>query len=905
MMPPDPPHQLPSPRLRELERYKVLDTPPEEALERILDLAQRIFKVPTVLLGFVAADRQWFKARRGLTPCEIELNASFCVHAIEDRGVTVVPDATQDDRFYNSPLVVGPPAFRFYAGAPLISPNGHVLGTLCLLDTQPHQDFSPEARETLQDLASIVMDELELRLAELQRRRSTHRIETVLANITDAFYLLGHDWHFSFLNRQAETLLRRRKEELLGRNVWAEFPEAKDSPIYQHYVHALETGESVVFETYYPPLAAWFEVHAHPSEEGLSVYFQDITARKEAQRREDVRAEFRHCLLTFTQSTLQHGLQEGFYQELLEIAVRTIPGAQAGSVLIRRDDGHHFVAAVGFDLAALSSCTFQPDDFLFDLYSSEPQMVFSWQVEKLDPSRREVMETHGLSKDIAVSLCIPILNRSEPYLSLYLDNFDTSDAFDEDAVSMARELTQQVAALMQRYDLEASLIQKQMALEQLAHYDAVTGLPNRVLFDDRMEQAAAQSRRSGRPLAVMFLDLDNFKQVNDTYGHAFGDALLARVAKRLGNSMRECDTLARWGGDEFAVMIPEFEAATELESMAKRLLAVMRHPFALEGKEITASVTIGIDVSTTGLAVAGDLVKNADMALYRAKAVRSGYAFFTVQMQEQLRTKVEFGEDLRAALNADLLMLHYQPRIELQTGRIASFEALARWQHPSRGWVAPSVFIPLAEEMGLIRDLGACVLDKACAQAKAWELQGIGRRVAVNLSNEQLKHPEIVEDIESTLRAHELPPELLELEITESTAMTDVADSIRKLQRFKDMGIHLAIDDFGTAYSSLAYLDRLPVHSLKIDRSFVHRLVDEDLAEGCKSSIVQTILALGKNLGLCVVAEGVETETQFTVLKNLGCDEAQGYLFAAPMPADEAEAAMLHDLPTLRGTVKT
>ena len=891
-MPPTPPSPL-SPRLRELQRYEILDTPAEEALERVVDLAQRIFKVPIVLLGFLAADRQWFKARRGFKPCEIELSSSFCVHMIEDWDVTVVPDATQDDRFYDSPLVSGPSAFRFYAGAPLISSSGHVLGTLCLFDTQPRDNFTPEAQENLRDLASVVMDELELRLAELQRRHSTHRIETIFENITDAFYLLDHDWCFSFLNRQAETLLQRNKEDLLGNNVWAEFPEAKDSPVYQHYTYALATGESVVFEIHYLPLAAWFEVHAYPSEEGLSVYFQDITERKKVQYREEIQAEFRRSLLTFTQSTLQHGLQECFYQELLEIAVRTIPGAQAGSLLIRQEDGHHFVAAVGFDLAALSSCTFQPNDFLFDLYSPEPQKVFSWQVEELDTSRREVMETHGLSNDIAVSLCVPILSRSEPYLSLYLDNFDTPAAFDDDAVSMARELTQHVAALMQRYDLEASLIQKQSELEHLAHYDAVTGLPNRVLFNDRLEQAAAQSRRTGRPLAVMFLDLDDFKQVNDTYGHAFGDVLLARIAKRLGSNMREGDTLARWGGDEFVVMIPEFEAASELESIAKRLLAVMRRPFTLEDREITANVTIGIDASATGLAVAEDLVKNADMALYRAKAVRGGYEFFTVQMQEQLRIKVELGEDLRAALTSDLLTLYYQPRIDLQTGRIASLEALARWQHPSRGWVAPSVFIPLAEEIGLIGDLGARILDKACAQAKAWELQGIGRRVAVNLSNEQLKHPDIVGDVEFTLRAHELPPELLELEITESTAMTDVADSIRKLQCFRDMGIQLAIDDFGTAYSSLAYLDRLPVHSLKIDRSFVSRLVNEDFGKGQESSIVQTILALGKSLGLCVVAEGVETEAQCAVLKRLGCDEAQGYLFAAPMPADVFETALL------------
>ena len=905
-------------RLQELHRYQILDTKPEPAFERIVELAQQIFRVPTVLVSLVAEERQWFKARRGLEACETDLASSFCVYAIEHEQVMVVLDATKDKRFRDTPLVTGDPFVRFYAGAPLITPAGHSLGTLCLLDSAPHTEFTLEAQKTLTDLASLVVDELELRLShyEIERQVDSLRLrDQALAAVSVGFSIADArqaDYPLIDCNPAFEQLTGYTREEVLGRNCRFLIGPETDPDTRQVIRAALRDERScrVVVKNYRKDQSSfWNEFTLSPirNSSGEPSHFigiqVDISERvyaemrlanqlnehEVAERKAQQQAEFRRSLLEFTQTALLDDLGDDFHQALLESAVRTIPGAQAGSLLIKRGDKHHFAAAVGFDLEQLNSCTFSTEDSSFDLNSPEPQLVYGWQVEALDASRRSVMENYGLANDIAVTLCIPILINDEPYLSLYLDNFEDSNAFDTEAIEMARVLAQQVAALMQRKDLEFALRQKQVALEQLAHYDAVTGLPNRRLFDDRLLQAAAQSRRSGKSLAVMVLDLDNFKQINDTYGHSFGDRLLGRVATRLSRCMREGDTLARWGGDEFVVLVPELADIDNVKALAERLLQAMKDPFIFEGREIHESTTLGIALSDNTGVNPADLVKNADLALYRAKTTRGSYQVFTDAMREQLNIQIELGAELRAALKTDALTLHYQPRVNLTTGHITSFEALARWSHPTRGWVPPDVFIPLAEELGLIRELGAQVLGKACAQAKVWESSGVARRVAVNLSTNQLQHPNIVEEIQRALYKHDLQPELLELEITESTAMIDVERNIEKLQRLRDLGIHLAIDDFGTAYSSLAYLDKLPVHSLKIDRSFIKNMLSHNSSRLNSSTIVQTILTLGKSLDLRVVAEGVETNEQCALLHSLGCDEVQGYLFAAPMEAANVE----------------
>ena len=884
-------------RWQELKRYRILHTEPEAAFERIVGLARGLFDVPVVLINFVTGNQGWAKASCGAEIFSPDLEPSFCLYVVDKGDVLVVPDARRDPRFCRKAAVITEPFVRFYAGAPLRSSQGINLGTLCLMDTVARTDFGDAAQKMLVDLAALVVDELELRLLAHESQTQSARLMNIFESITDAFYTLDPLWRFTYLNTEAERLFGLPNSDLLGRDLWEVFPKLKDSPVYPKHLQAAQTGEAAHFEVFYPPFEGWLEVRIYPSEEGVSVYFQDISERKRAAHRAAQQTEFRRSLLAFTQTSLQRGLSECFYQKLLENAVKTVPGAQAGSLLLRKEDRHHFVAAVGFELAALQRCTFSEDDFLFDLTSPEPQLVYAWQLETLDPERAQVMADHGLCNDIAVSLCVPIIIGGRSVLSLYLDNFDDKNAFDEDAVEMTRVLAQQAATLTQRLDLEATLKEQSGALERLAHFDPITGLPNRRGLNDRLEQAAAQARRHARPLSVMFLDLDNFKQVNDSYGHSFGDLLLSAVATRLSRGVREGDTVARWGGDEFVVVLPDLGDTSELTALGERLLASLREPFLLGGCLIRTDASIGVDVSLGGRASATDLIKNADLALYRAKENRGSLQFFTDRMRETLRTRAELGEDLRTALEQNALTLHYQPRIDLGSGEITSLEALARWSHPSRGWIPPGVFVPLAEESGLIRQLGAQVLDQACAQARSWQVAGFARRIAVNLSVEQLRHPMVVEEVRRALRKHALEPNLLELEITESTAMTDVEESTRKLQQLRDMGVHLAIDDFGTAYSSLAYLNRLPVHSLKIDRSFVQNMGVADRSERGSHKIVQAILALGKSLGLCVVAEGVETEAQHLALLAFGCDEAQGYLFAKPLPVAETYSLLSGETP--------
>ena len=883
-------HLLNTDRLAALERYQTTSAEREPALERIVELAKRTFKVPIVLVSFLGRECQWVKAAQGFSEKTVDLKRSFCVQTIRTKGVNVVLDVSEDDVRNHADRFDPNERIRFYAGAPLTTTDGHNIGTLCLIDTAPHHKFSCEAEATLLDLAAVTMRELELKLTVEKLRAQTEQTTKILRSIAEAAYFLDKEWRFAYLNGHAETLLQRHATTLVGKEVWKEFPETEGSVLYQKYFCAQATQTQQIFEYYYPPLEAWFEVHAYPSEDGLWVYFQEINARKEAERKAASQAAFRRSLLAFTQASLQQKLDASCYQRLVEIAVATIPGAQAGSLLVRRGDKHVFTAAVGFNLAALQTTTidfgvekhFSPDSF-------EPQLVKQWGTHGFDSQTQSVMLQEGRINDIKVSLCVPIAIDAQHVLTLFLDNFDSPDAFDDEAVEMTRMLAQQAASLTRRIELDEALTQERSELTQLAHYDQLTGLPNRTLLDERLRRVLTDRDVGGSLLAVLFLDLDNFKEINDSYGHSFGDVLLTKVAARLKDCLRKEDALARWGGDEFVVMLPNLLHVDEAVEIAERVRKAVRRPISMFGHTLHTTVSIGMTFRTTPEQVADDLLRQADTALYEAKKGKDRSCLFDLEMTKRLRHKIELSSDFRAAVRDGEILLHYQPRIRLADGQITSVEALARWHHPQKGWIPPAVFIPLAEEIGLIKQLGRCILDMACEQAKSWQAQGITCRVAVNLSVEQLKHADIVEEVTNVLLTHQLEPDLLELEITESAAMADVQDSVKKLQRLRDLGIYLSVDDFGTAYSSLAYLQRLPLQSLKIDKSFVS---DISIGEGDKTSdvrVVVAIIALAKSLGLNIVAEGVETAVQRDILEQLGCTEAQGYLFAKPLAAPDVK----------------
>ncbi len=430
-------------------------------------------------------------------------------------------------------------------------------------------------------------------------------------------------------------------------------------------------------------------------------------------------------------------------------------------------------------------------------------------------------------------------------------------------------------------------------LHHAATHDALTGLPNRVLFADRLECAAqrVQRHRTYR-FAVLFLDLDNFKIVNDSLGHQAGDRLLIAIAQRLKTIPRRSDSIARLGGDEFAVLAEEIHDADDAIRLACRIHEVFRTPFQIDGHPVFATASIGIALGDAEQGPSSDLLRDADTAMYHAKAMGpSRHAVFDSAMHAHTVDRLKLESDLRAALERDELRVHYQPIVSLATGRIEGFEALVRWEHPTRGPISPSTFIPIAEETGAILPLGRWVLREACRQMRAWQVglpEDSALVMSVNLSARQFAHPEVVEEVDQALSDTGLPPSRLKLEVTESVAMKDAEAAIAVLTRLKGLGIRLSLDDFGTGYSSLSLLHRFPLDTLKIDRSFIHRIDDA----GRNSELVRTIGAMAHNLGMDVVAEGIETAVQRAVLHRLGCQYGQGYYFSRPIDAPATQALL-------------
>ncbi|MDQ6621614.1 MAG: EAL domain-containing protein, partial [Pseudomonadota bacterium] len=420
---------------------------------------------------------------------------------------------------------------------------------------------------------------------------------------------------------------------------------------------------------------------------------------------------------------------------------------------------------------------------------------------------------------------------------------------------------------------------------KLAQHDILTGLPNRSLLNQRLKQILSQSQRDGTHVACLFIDFDHFKRINDTLGHDCGDQLLQSVAQRLTSAVREADTVARLGGDEFVLILPgldpahaTFETMTVLARVREAFLA----PFRLSDQMPTLTCSIGVSMCPLDATDPGTLIKQADTAMYAAKdAGRNAYRFYTADMNARVQLRLQLETDMRRGMMENEFFLVYQPQIDMQTGRACGVEALLRWRDPQRGIIAPSDFIPVAEESGMIQTLGARVLRDSCKQVVQWHRQGIMLRLSVNLSVQQLQHDSWLSIVEDALSTSNLPPQYLDLEITESVIITHPEKAVDTLIKLKQRGVSITVDDFGTGYSSLSYLARLPIHGVKIDQRFVNGLQENQNDE----AITQAIIALSHSLGLRVIAEGVETATQFTFLKNHGCDEAQGFLISKPLEA--------------------
>jgi len=449
-----------------------------------------------------------------------------------------------------------------------------------------------------------------------------------------------------------------------------------------------------------------------------------------------------------------------------------------------------------------------------------------------------------------------------------------------------------IVQMCKRFEIERERTDEELASRQeelafLATHDALTGLPNRTLIVDRVEQMLVRSRRHQAPVAALFVNLNNFKSVNETFGHGAGDELLKAVAARLDGVVRDVDVLGRLGGDQFVVVTEELSLMAGPELIAERLLEALEEPFKLAGGETRLTVTASIGIAIGDRSTAEELLHDADIAMYRAEwDGKNRYVVFESEMQDAIQTRMALEMDLRDAIENDEFFLVYQPTFDLRDMSPTGGEALIRWKHPTRGVVAPNDFIPLLEETGLICQIGKWVLEEACRQGAAWREAGHSIGMAVNVSGRQLDTDELLTDIEDALSESGLAPSALTLEITETTLMRNAEETAHRLIAIKTLGVRIAIDDFGTGYSSLAHLQRFPVDALKIDRSFIARLTDNPEGE----TLIHTLVQLGKALSIETLAEGIEHQRELSFLQDEQCDLGQGFLYARPLDVADTEA---------------
>lgn len=446
--------------------------------------------------------------------------------------------------------------------------------------------------------------------------------------------------------------------------------------------------------------------------------------------------------------------------------------------------------------------------------------------------------------------------------------------------------------------LEQLLKERTAEVNRLAYYDTLTSLPNRTLFKDRLEQAVAVAQRTSELLGILFISLDQLKKVNDTLGHVPGDQLMKQVAQRLRSCVTQGDTVARFGGDEFAVMLTHISGAKDIVEMIGSIRDVLHPPFDLNGHELFATISVGVSLFPHDGRGCQGLLQNAGSALYRAKGSGgNNYRFYTEDMNARASKQFALETSLRHAIDNQEFVLHYQPRLAVDSLKITGVEALVRWQHPQLGLLSPAEFIPLAEDNGLILPIGEWLLRTACLQNREWQEKGLpAMRVGVNVSARQFQQEHLAEIVLQILEETGLAPEYLDLELTESSVMSNAQATIDVLTRLKAMGVTISIDDFGTGFSSLSYLKSLPIDALKIDQSFVRDLTTDPN----DAALVMAIVTLAHNLRLQVIAEGVETMEQLRFLQLLRCDEVQGYLFSKPLPATELEQALAANVGELR-----
>jgi len=846
-------------RLQALRRYDILDTPPDNAFDRIVQLAARLLATPIAIVSLVDADRIWFKSRHGIEASQVTRDAGLCASAILFNQPWIVTDASLDPRALANPLVATEHGFRFYAAAPLITHDGYNLGTLCVIDFNPRL-ISADEIATLQDLAGLVMEAMELRLnsrnavaAQVmihQQERDLIAAYAALQSESQRRFALDAaqigDWDFDFATNigrwsaiHAECFGHAASPPGWNFDAVLEQVHVDDRARVRKSFEEARASMGVIeveFRVLWPDTSVhwlWWKGH----------FFRDALS------------DHLHVAGVVREVTATRCAEEKMHQLALIMEMITTPVMVTGAAGDISWCNRPFEVLSGYRLDEIAGR--RPGSFL--------------QGPETDPATVRKMHDALIQ---AQSFEVEIQNHHRSGRTFW-QHLKVDPVFGDDGTLSSFIAVQ--SDITERKQFESLMWRN-------ANFDLLSGLPNRRLFWDRLENEIRHAARGRKLAGLFYVDLDRFKEVNDLFGHEAGDRLLRTVGQRIQSCVRKSDTVARIGGDEFTVILSELDSTAYAERVARQVIVALSQPFDIDNARVSLSASVGIAVYPGDGVSAPELFKNADLAMYRAKSGgKNQFSYFTRSMQEQSTLRLRTGVDLRLALRRGEMTVLFQPIISLASGRIVKAEALLRWRHPSRGMVEPSEFIPLAEELGLIQEMGEWVFHEAALWAEKFSRHTAQPfQISVNKSPMQFGARPPVTSWPEQLKAMQLPCRSISVEITEGVLLQDSRFVIDTLHEYRRAGIEVALDDFGTGYSSMSYLVKFGIDYLKIDQSFVR-----DMALDVSRTIAETIIVMGHKLGMQIIAEGIETADQQRLLTEAGCDFGQGYLFAHPMlPAD-------------------
>ncbi len=833
-------------RLDALRSFGILDTDPEPAFDEIVQIAAQICNVPFAAISFIDGHRQWFKAVLGYGAREMQLDFSICVHALSDGDLLVIPDTTTDPRSANNPLVTGAPYLRFYAGALLATEDGIPLGTLCVLDVAPRPHGLSQAQtEALQALARAVMRQLKLKQVNLALADSQRRLRDTADAMPQMIWAADPDDSNSYYNQRWYEFTGRSRS-LADNDQWHDVVHPEDRErVLSKWRRCLMLGTNYEAEYRLRHRTGdyrWILGRACPIRNGegnIVRWVGTYTDIDEAKKTEVALAE-----------------SEERYRALVEASTAMVwRAAPDGSIL----------NGWGWE----SFCGQSPDDYQGSgwLNAIHPEdrtrTVQTWS-ELRAAKRPGTIEYRVRQRDgsyrWAHARAVPLLT-------------------DDGSV---REWVGTITDIHERKQAEEDLW-------RTANHDALTGLPNRVLFQLRLDQALQAARQSEGRVSLLLIDLDDFKDVNDSLGHDAGDALLVETASRLAGLVRDGDTVARFGGDEFAVLLVNPPMPGYAVSLAEIMTKRLRQPFAYDGRLLVSRASIGVASFPEHDRQPTELMKDADIALYRAKAEgRNRVMVYSPTMKALAEQRLTLGRDMREAISRDQIIPVYQPKVCLSTGRIIGLEALARWRQAEGKLLTPSVFGAAFDDPEIATAMGKRLIGKVASDLRRWLDGGLSPgRVAVNLASAEFSEPAMADEILRILNLIKVPLAHFEIEVTESVLLDGRSGAVAAaLTKFREQGVHIALDDFGTGYASLTHLKQFPVDHIKIDRSFISNL-EQDAGD---EAIVAAVIGLGRSLNIQVTAEGVENAGQERRLRELGCHNAQGYFFAKPMLASSIPA---------------